>query len=164
MNKEMKYHNLYQSIARECAKMSHAKKLQVGAILVKDGRILSTGWNGMPSGWDNNCEDSVTEMTGWCSAHRDGENPNCTICYPLKTKPEVLHAEQNAILKLTQSTDSSSGATIYITHQPCISCAKLIYGAGIIEVIYENGYDSENTRQGKKFLDICKIKSYNIKV
>ena len=109
--------------------LSTAKRLQVGAIVVKDNRIISIGYNGMPSGWDNVCED--------------GKN---------KTKPEVLHAEENAIAKLASSHESGKGAEIYITHSPCMNCAKLIYASGITKVYYKHKYRSED---GIHFLEKC---------
>jgi dCMP deaminase len=117
--------------ARIFAELSHARRLHVGAIVVKDDRIISIGYNGMPAGWDNNCEDVVQ--------HSDD-----TIT--LKTKPEVLHAESNAISKLARSTESGVDADIFITHSPCLDCAKLIYQSGIKRVWYGSEYrDSSGT-------------------
>ena len=107
------------------AELSHARRLHVGAIVVKDDRIISIGYNGMPAGWDNNCEDIVQ--------HSDD-----TVT--LKTKPEVLHAETNAIAKLAKSNESGLGADMFITHAPCLDCAKLIYQSGISNVYYRNSY------------------------
>lgn len=107
----------YMDTAKIFAELSHARRLHVGAIVVKDDRIISIGYNGMPSGWDNCCE---TENN--------------------ITKPEVLHAETNAIAKLARSTESGEGAAMFITHSPCIECAKLIYQSGIKEVYYEQDY------------------------
>jgi dCMP deaminase len=115
----------YLKTAETFAELSHARRLHVGAIVVKDDRIISIGYNGMPAGWDNNCEDEV-----WTS---DGD-------YTLKTKPEVLHAETNAIAKLAKSNESGMGATMFITHAPCLDCAKLIYQSGIGSVLYRNAY------------------------
>lgn len=120
--------------AETFAELSHARRLHVGAIVVKDDRIISIGYNGMPAGWDNNCEDLV---------HRIAEEP------VLKTKPEVLHAETNAIAKLARSTESGLGADIFITHAPCLDCAKLIYQSGINRVYYGENYRSD---EGVKFL------------
>lgn len=108
------------------AQLSSAKRLQVGCVIVKDNRIISIGYNGMPSGWTNECEDS------------DGQ-----------TKPEVLHAETNAIAKLASSSDSGLGADLFVTHAPCINCAKLIYQSGIKTVYYKNTYRDDS---GIKFL------------
>jgi dCMP deaminase len=116
----------YMATAGIFADLSHARRLHVGAIIVKDDRIISIGYNGMPAGWDNNCEDELK----W---------PNGEIRF-LKTKPEVLHAETNAIAKLAKSTESGDGATMFITHSPCLDCAKLIYQSGINTVYYRNSY------------------------
>lgn len=123
------------SVAETFAKLSTAKRLQVGAIVVKEDRIVSIGYNGMPSGWSNICED-YTE---------DGD---------LKTKPEVIHAEANAIAKLAKSNESGNNATMFLTHSPCIDCAKQIYTAGIKNVYYQYLY---RTSEGIDFLKKCNI-------
>jgi len=115
----------YMKTAETFAELSHARRLHVGAIVVKDDRIISIGYNGMPAGWDNNCED-VVQYSDDTTA--------------LKTKPEVLHAETNAIAKLARSSDSGLGADIFITHSPCLDCAKLIYQSGIKRVWYGTEY------------------------
>ena len=120
--------------AETFAELSHARRLHVGAIVVKDDRIISIGYNGMPAGWDNNCEELV---------HRIAEEP------VLKTKPEVLHAETNAIAKLARSSDSGLGSDIFITHAPCLDCAKLIYQSGIKRVFFGEAYRDD---AGIKFL------------
>jgi dCMP deaminase len=120
-----KFINAYMDVAERFAELSLARRLHVGAIVVKDDRIISIGYNGMPSGWDNDCEDKV-----WT---QDGD-------YTLKTKPEVLHAETNCIAKLAKSNESGMGATMFITHAPCLDCAKLIYQSGIGSVLYRNSY------------------------
>jgi dCMP deaminase len=120
-----KFVSAYMDVAERFAELSSARRLHVGAIVVKDDRIISIGYNGMPSGWDNDCEDKV-----WT---QDGD-------YTLKTKPEVLHAETNAIAKLAKSNESGLGATMFITHAPCLDCAKLIYQSGIGSVLYRNSY------------------------
>ena len=116
-------------------------------MIVKDSRILSIGYNGTPAGWDNACETNFKE---WIN-----ETGN------LKTKPEVLHAEANALMKLCKSTDSSDGATLFVTHFPCIECAKLIYQAGIKQVYYINEYDASKGC-GENFLEqagieVCQV-------
>jgi dCMP deaminase len=124
-----KYIDTYMKVAHLFAEHSSAKRKKVGAVIVKDDRIISIGYNGMPAGWDNDCEiDGVT-------------------------KPEVLHAESNAIAKLARSTESGEGATMFITCAPCIECAKLIYQSGIKEVFYDEEYRSD---EGVKFLNKCK--------
>ena len=120
--------------AETFAELSHARRLHVGAIVVKDDRIISIGYNGMPAGWDNDCEDVIQ--------HSDDTTS-------LKTKPEVLHAETNAIAKLARSNESGLGADIFITHAPCLDCAKLIYQSGINRVYYGENYRSD---EGVKFL------------
>ena len=116
----------YAKIAKETALLSTAKKLQVGCVIVRDNRILSIGYNGTPSGWDNECE----ELIKW---------PNGDIKF-LTTKPEVLHAEANAILKVARSTQTCENATLYITLSPCKDCSKLIHQSGIKRVVYHNEY------------------------
>lgn len=111
--------------AETFSELSHARRLHVGAIVVKDDRIISIGYNGMPAGWDNNCEDEIIDDK-WMVT--------------LKTKPEVLHAETNAIAKLAKSNESGMGASMFVTHAPCLDCAKLIYQSGISSVLYRNAY------------------------
>ena len=115
----------YMDTAKIFAELSHARRLHVGAIVVKDDRIISIGYNGMPAGWDNNCEDELHQPIGRVD---------------LKTKPEVLHAESNAIAKLAKSSESGLGADIFITHAPCLDCAKLIYQSGIKRVYFGIAY------------------------
>ena len=117
----------YMKTAETFAELSHARRLHVGAIVVKDDRIISIGYNGMPAGWDNNCEYEVLPT-------HHGEEPT------LKTKPEVLHAETNAIAKLARSNESGLDGDIFVTHAPCLDCAKLIYQAGIRRVFYRTAY------------------------
>ena len=143
----------HMQAAEVYAKLSTAQRLQVGAIIVKDDRIISIGYNGMPAGWDNNCED-----VEWCSAggwlspeeieegwpfestYLDADGNTMQGRYRLKTKPEVLHAESNAIAKLAKSTNSGLGADLFVTHSPCLDCAKLIYQSGISRVWYGENY------------------------
>ena len=113
--------------ARIFGDLSHAVRLKVGAIIVKDNRIISIGYNGMPSGWDNECEYK----------HYSLGNPND---FSLKSKPEVLHAETNAIAKLARSSESGLDADLFVTHSPCLDCAKLIYQSGIRRVYYAADY------------------------
>lgn len=148
---KQKYIDLYMDWATRAADLSHAKRLQVGAVIVKDDSVISYGYNGMPAGWDNNCEDKMydTGAGGWISPeefeamypyteyNEDGDE---SYRYGLKTKPEVLHAESNAIAKLARSSQSGRDADIFITHAPCLDCAKLIYQSGISSVYYRNSY------------------------
>ena len=137
---KQKFIDAYMKTAEVFAGLSSARRLHVGAIVVKDDRIISIGYNGMPSGWDNNCENIV----GY-----DTKGP------VLKTKPEVLHAETNAIAKLAKSNESGLDATMFITHAPCLDCAKLIYQSGIGSVLYRNSY--RNT-DGVTFLEKSGVK------
>ena len=134
-----KFVEAYMDVAERFAQLSSAQRLQVGAIVVKDDRIISIGYNGMPSGWNNCCEDHFTMI-----------NDKGERFIETKTKPEVIHAESNAISKLARGTESGEGATMFGTHQPCIDCAKLIYQSGIATVYYKNEYRST---QGIDFLN-----------
>jgi dCMP deaminase len=133
---KQKFIDAYMKTAEVFAELSSARRLHVGAIIVKDDRIISIGYNGMPSGWDNNCEnDFGLDLKG-----------NRTLV----TKPEALHAETNAIAKLAKSTESGNGASLFVTHAPCLDCAKLVYQSGISSVYYRNSYRSLD---GIEFLD-----------
>lgn len=129
----------HMKAAGNYAELSYARRLKVGAIVTKEDRVISIGYNGTPKGWDNNCENEIHQLTG-------GVN--------LVTKPEVIHAEANAIAKLARSSESGEGAHMYITHAPCFDCAKLIYTAGIEKVFYQNAYRNED---GLEFLKKCNI-------
>jgi dCMP deaminase len=121
-----KFKRAFMQTAQTFAALSHARRLKVGCIIAKHDRIISIGYNGMPAGWDNNCEDECK----W---------PNGEIV-GLTTKPEVLHAETNAIAKLARSNESGEGASLFVTHSPCLECAKLIYQSGITDVYYSQSY------------------------
>ena len=127
-------------IAQRTAELSHARRLKVGSIIVKEDRIISIGYNGMPAGWDNNCEHELHQPVGRVD---------------LVTKPEVLHAETNAIAKLARSSDSGLDADIFITHAPCLDCAKLIYQSGIRRVYFGQAYRDTS---GIEFLKNSDIK------
>ena len=135
----------FMKTAETFAELSSARRLHVGAIVVKDDRIISIGYNGMPSGWDNNCEDDIQ--------HSDD-----TVT--LKSKPEVLHAETNAIAKLAKSTESGDGAVLFVTHMPCLDCAKLIFQSGIRSVFYRDSY--RNT-DGVSFLERSGVNVIQVK-
>ena len=132
---KQKLKQAYMRTAEIFADLSHARRLHVGAIVVKDDRIISIGYNGMPAGWDNNCEYEVTEFQT-----EYGVGSKLVNTGELKTRPEVLHAETNSIAKLAKSNDSGMGATMFITHAPCLDCAKLIYQSGISSVLYRDTY------------------------
>lgn len=131
--------------AENYAQLSYARRLQVGAIVVKDNRVISIGYNGTPSGWDNNCENE----TYLDDFHIE-----------MKTKPEVIHAEANAIAKLARSNESGEGADMFITHAPCMECAKMIYSSGIKRVYYKDLYRSSD---GIDFLHKCGIGTEQVK-
>jgi len=122
--KQRRYDKAYLRIAKEWGKLSHCKRKRVGAIIVKDRMIISDGYNGTPTGFENYCEDDE----GY-------------------TKWYVLHAEANAILKVASSTQSCKGATLYITLSPCKECSKLIHQAGIVRVVYHNAYKDDSGLQ-----------------
>lgn len=126
-SKQDKYDIAYLRMAREWGRLSYCERKQVGAIIVKDKMIISDGYNGTPTGFENFCEDD------------DGY-----------TKWYVLHAEANAILKVASSTQSCKGATLYITLSPCKECSKLIHQAGIKRVVFKEGYKDQS---GVKFLE-----------
>jgi len=142
---KQKWVSAFMDTAERFAQLSSAVRLQVGAVVVKDNRIISIGYNGMPSGWTNECEEVI-------EVHEDGG-------VITKTKDEVIHAEANAISKLAKSGDSGDGATMFITHAPCVHCAKLIYGAGITNVYYRNFYRDD---AGIEFLNKCNIEVIKI--
>ena len=118
-------------VAQLTSSLSYATRLQVGAVIVKGHKILATGYNGMPAGWDNNCEDEIGHVL---------DDANNIVETRLKTKQEVLHAESNALMKVASSTESSENSTMFCTHAPCIHCAKLIYQSGIGSLYYRNTY------------------------
>ena len=134
--KQLKFDKAYLKMALEWGKLSHCKRKQVGALIVKDRMIISDGFNGTPTGFENCCED---------------ENG--------ATKWEVLHAEANAILKVASSTQTSKNATLYITLSPCPQCSKLIHQAGIKRVVYANAYKDD---AGVKFLEKAGIEIINL--
>ena len=145
----MKYRFIkaHMTVAEEYAKLSHAKRLQVGAIVVKDNRVISIGYNGTPSGWDNECEEVVKVL-------ENGKEET-------KTKSEVIHAEANAIAKLARSQESGQDATMFITHAPCIECSKIIYSSGITTVYYKHEYRDPS---GVEFLIKCGVEVIKVDI
>ena len=135
-SKQLKYDTAYLKMAFEWGQLSHCKRKQVGSLIVKDRMIISDGFNGTPTGFDNCCEDEEG-VTKW----------------------EVLHAEANAILKVAGSTQSCKGATLYITLSPCTQCSKLIHQAGIKRVVYGKEY---RDRSGLDFLEKAGVELMNI--
>lgn len=140
-HKQLRYDKAYLRMARSWAKLSHCKRKQVGALIVKDDMIISDGYNGTPSGFDNCCEDDAGN-THWY----------------------VLHAEANAILKVAKSTNNAKGATLYLTLSPCKDCSKLILQAGIVRLVFINGYKDNSGIQFLKAagLDVTQISDIEI--
>ena len=136
---KQKWIEAYMDTAERFAQLSSAKRLQVGAVVVRDHRIVSIGYNGMPAGWTNECEH-VEQLS------------DDTI--KLVTKDEVIHAEANAIAKMARDGERGLGASLFCTHAPCVQCAKLISGAGISKVYYRNWY---RDNKGLDFLEKCLI-------
>ncbi len=135
-SKQLRYDTAYLRMAREWASLSHCNRKQVGALIVKDSMIISDGYNGTPTGFDNCCEDDNGE-THWY----------------------VLHAEANAILKVAKSANDCRGATLYITLSPCKDCAKLVLQAGISRVVYQNAYKDD---RGIHFLKQAGVETIQI--
>jgi dCMP deaminase len=136
---KQKWIEAYMDTAERFAQLSSAKRLQVGAVVVRDHRIVSIGYNGMPAGWTNECEH-VEQLS------------DDTI--KLVTKDEVIHAEANAISKMARDGERGLGASLFCTHAPCVQCAKLISGAGISKVYYRNWY---RDNKGLDFLEKCLV-------
>jgi dCMP deaminase len=136
IEKQLKLDIRYLKMAMIWAENSYCLRRQVGALLVKDKMIISDGYNGTPSGFENVCED---------------END--------KTKPYVLHAEANAITKIAKSNNSSEGATLYVTSSPCLECSKLIIQAGIRKVVFSEPY---HMNDGLQLLEMAKIEVVKI--
>lgn len=145
-----KFLNAHMKAAEVYSQLSSARRLQVGCVVVKDNTIIGIGYNGMPSGWDNDCEKrSYTNIDSkWQYLDEDGST------YSLVTRPEVLHAESNALAKIARSTNSSEGASVFVTHAPCLDCAKMMYQAGINSVYYRSSYRDTS---GVDFLKECNI-------
>ena len=164
---KQKFIDYYMDIADLTSKLSSAIRLNVGAVIVKGNKILGTGYNGMPTGWSNECE-----YKEYMNAAKAGFMPAEDILekfpfeeydpevganrrYRLVTKDEVLHAEMNCLMKVAASTESSEGAIMFCTTAPCIHCAKAIYQSGIKELVYKDTYRSDD---GLMFLEKCGVK------
>ena len=132
MTKQEKYDRAYLRMAQEWAKLSHCKRKQVGSLIVKDRMIMSDGYNGTPTGFENKCEE-------WSEIEKEDI-----------TKWYVLHAEANAILKVARTTNQAAGATLYLTHSPCKDCSKLILQSGIERLVYTDAYKDAS---GLEFLE-----------
>ena len=147
-----KFDYAHMVAAEGYAALSSANRLKVGAVVEKDNRIISIGYNGTPARWDNACEDEIYEESQYLIDEGGPWHKMGSIKWV--TKPEVIHAEMNAIGKLAQSNESGANATMYVTHAPCFECAKLIHIAGIKKVFYRNQYRSD---EGIEFLNKCNI-------
>ena len=141
---KQKWVDAFMDTAERFAQLSSAVRLKVGAVVVKDNRIISIGYNGMPAGWTNECEEVVTPTLPYLS----GDGPT------MRTKDEVIHAEANAIAKLARDGESGLGTDLFCTHAPCIQCAKIIYGAGVKKVYYRESY---RDTKGLDFLEKCGV-------
>ena len=145
---KQKFIDAHMKAAEVYSQLSSAQRLQVGCVVVKDNTIIGIGYNGMPAGWTNDCEEVVDV---------DPSDPRYdfnNFTKELKTKPEVMHAETNSLAKIARSTNSSEGAALFVTHAPCLDCAKIIHQAGINSVYYRNTYRSTD---GIEFLEKCNI-------
>lgn len=157
-----KFIDYYMDVAERTSKLSYAIRLQVGAVIVKENRILSYGYNGMPTGWDNECEykDYMSrDVGGWLDPEEIEERwpiieydpeVESNRRYRLVTKDEVLHAEMNALAKVSGSSESSQNSIMFSTHAPCIHCAKGIFQAGIKNLFYRDTYRDQ---AGLEFLE-----------
>ena len=163
-----KFINAHMAAAEVYAQLSSAVRLKVGCVIVKDNTIIGIGYNGMPSGWDNECEhvefvpDSpkLDYPTMKSQGYFFGSYKDFAGWTRRTTKYEVLHAETNAIAKVARSTHSTEGADLFVTHAPCIDCAKLIYQSGINSVYYRDTYRSED---GLNFLKKCNVEVNHVK-
>ena len=142
---KQKWIDAFMDTAERFAQLSSAVRLKVGAVVVKDNRIISIGYNGMPAGWTNECEEVI-------EVHEDGG-------VITKTKDEVIHAEANAIAKLARDGESGLHTDLFCTHAPCIQCAKIIYGAGVKKVYYRNSYRDD---KGLEFLNKCNVETEKV--
>jgi dCMP deaminase len=137
-----KFINFYFDVAQQTAKLSHAVRLKVGAVIVKDNNIISFGYNGMPAGMTNQCEEEIYD-------DREG--------IQVKTKLEVIHAEANAITKLARQNGNGQGSIMFITHSPCVECAKLIIQSGITDVYWKKQY---RDKSGAELLQAAGLKTF----
>ena len=157
---KLKFIDAHMKAAEVYAELSSATRLHVGCVVVKDNTIIGIGYNGMPSGWDNVCEDIEYVIKEEClnTDLQMKEYGFTELAHGWSrkiTKREVLHAETNALAKIARSTNSSDGASLFVTHEPCLDCAKIIHQAGIKEVFYRNPYPRANG--GAEFLKKCGV-------
>lgn len=159
MDKQFELDKRYLRMACIWSENSYAIRRKVGCLIVKDRMIISDGYNGTPSGFENICEDAICQKPNdpYCPG-----GPECFNCefVKLKTKPYVLHAEANAISKLAKSFNNSEGATLYVTDEPCLECSKMIIQAGIKRVVFWRDY---HTHDGIELLNRAGIEVIQIK-
>jgi dCMP deaminase len=159
---KQKFIDAHMKVAETYASLSSATRLKVGCVIVKNDTIIGIGYNGMPSGWDNVCEEVIyKEPTGFEDAESLFENgwtfgtdKDTALWFKKITKSQVIHAEINAISKVAKSTNSSDGAYMFITHAPCMECSKAIYQSGIKKIFYKNEY---RDLSGLQFLRTCAV-------
>lgn len=160
-----KFIHYFMSVAELTSQLSYAKRLQVGSVIVKDDRIISCGYNGNPSGWDNSCEDSIFISNDQWLDLKSIDRSRYTYSkfgdkwIGLKTKDSVIHSEANALSRLSISTETGVNAVMFCTHSPCLSCSKLIYSSGIKTLYYKHEYRSS---EGLTFLTHCNIEVIKI--
>ena len=157
MDKQFELDKRYLRMARIWSENSYAIRRQVGCLIVKDRMIISDGYNGTPAGFENVCEDVIAcNRPGSLDCGDSLESEMCLHCEfaQLKTKPYVLHAEANALSKLARSGNNSEGATLYVTDEPCLDCAKMVIQAGIKRVVFWREY---HTHEGTQLLLRAKI-------
>ena len=159
LNQMRNFDSKYMCMAQIWASNSYAKRNKVGALIVKDGMIISDGFNGTPSGFENECEE-IIPCRNPCTNLFEQDCEQCKE-HKLKTKPYVLHAEANAILKVARSANSTVGATLYCTMSPCLECAKLIIQSGIKRLVYSEQYRDTS---GLELLKRAGIKIKQLKV
>jgi dCMP deaminase len=172
---KQKYIDLYMDWAFRAAELSHARRLKVGAVIVKDDSVISYGYNGQPHGWDNDCEtvewctaggwldpDEIAQEWPYQGQRTNADGYTVSDRYRLVTKPTVLHAERNALDKMAKKgSPGGAGAVMFATHAPCLECAKSIYGSGIVQLCYAHDY---RTPAGTDFLTKCKVEVKKIDV
>lgn len=163
MNKQTKLDKVFINIAKEVAELSHCVRSKVGAVLVKDGNCISFGYNGTPSGMDNECEDKIYiayDTGSWLDIDTIDElypYKDDIGRYKLITKMHTIHAEVNCILKAAKTGNSVNGSTLYLTLSPCLECSKLILQSGIKKVLYLEDYrDTQGVDFLSKFIEIKK--------
>jgi dCMP deaminase len=165
MEKQSKLDSVFINIAKEIGSLSYCTRSKVGAVLVKDGNIISFGYNGTPSGMDNSCEDKEF-IDAEAAAHMDHEwidfmwphKDEDGFKHRLVTKSSVIHAESNAILKAAKSGHAVEGSTLYLTLSPCLDCCKLVLQSGVERVVYLQEY---RNLQGVEFLkQFIKVEQY----